>query len=60
MTCLRSQSAWEEFSEPRRFQMPSLQLVVERGKDGGGGKRKGKGWKKRERRKGGEGRGGEV
>ena len=40
--------------------MPSLQLVVERGKDGGGGKRKGKGWKKRERRKGGEGRGGEV
>ena len=40
--------------------MPSLQLVVERGKDGGGGKRKGKGWKKRERRKGVKGRGGEV
>lgn len=44
---------WEESSEPRRFQMPSLQLVVERVKGGGGGNRKGKGWKKRERRTGG-------
>lgn len=50
---------WEESSEPRRFQMPSLQLVMERVKGGGGeiererGGRRGREGREGERRGGG-------
>lgn len=58
VTCLRSQSTWEEFSEPRRFQMPSLQLVVERGKmEVGGRERERDGRRGREGREGRKGEG---